>query len=501
MSNIGYAKFTVGDSYYVYDTTTNAIVRMPRAAWHMLEDYLQSGAAHAIRSHRNRFAPEQLQAGVRFLDTARTDRGMFQPFVQKDFRSLASREHVERAVSSHLGALGLNMTDACNQRCTYCVYSGAYSGERTHGSERMSWDVAKRCIDYYFAHASDEKSETITFYGGEPLLNWDVLSKCVEYVRETLQKRGCQLRIATNLTLLNDARLKFLIGYDVGLQVSIDGPVEVHDRARRFPDGRGTHTKVMSKLALIRETDAAYFKDFVSLACTIDKHDDPGTIVEYFTEDELLRELPVAFGALRESDIDGITVAPEVRDIHKDRLDRILAGYAREMALPHSPAYHKTMHNLLWSVFGQLAERRQSRCSAVVTPNTTCIPGAAHLFAASDGKLYTCEKFSILEYEIGHVDSGIDVDEALSLLGTYVAYCEDLCQECWAYRLCSQCFVHSIAGDRISKEQKKRSCEHTRRETLHALERFVYLWENEPEGVRGEPFSLHAAVRAARRIE
>ncbi len=41
----------------------------------------------------------------------------------------------------------LQVTQNCNLRCEYCVYSGDYQN-RTHSRKKMSFDVAKKAMDY-----------------------------------------------------------------------------------------------------------------------------------------------------------------------------------------------------------------------------------------------------------------------------------------------------------------------------------------------------------------
>jgi sulfatase maturation enzyme AslB (radical SAM superfamily) len=71
----------------------------------------------------------------------------------------------------------LDVTDACNLRCNYCVFSGAYDGFRSHGHTKMSREIAINAVDMYFDHIQEgalfnpSREPTIGFYGGEPLLN------------------------------------------------------------------------------------------------------------------------------------------------------------------------------------------------------------------------------------------------------------------------------------------------------------------------------------------
>ena len=41
----------------------------------------------------------------------------------------------------HMQYMTLQITQNCNLRCEYCIYSGAYDHQRTHSSKRMSLDT------------------------------------------------------------------------------------------------------------------------------------------------------------------------------------------------------------------------------------------------------------------------------------------------------------------------------------------------------------------------
>lgn len=86
--------------------------------------------------------------------------------------------------------LMLEATSACNFRCKYCTYSEHYDRTRLHGSEMMSFYVAKKAIDYYFENfksvlnRNPQRKPIINFYGGEPLLNFELIEKCVTYIKK-----------------------------------------------------------------------------------------------------------------------------------------------------------------------------------------------------------------------------------------------------------------------------------------------------------------------------
>ena len=45
----------------------------------------------------------------------------------------------------------------------------------------MSWDVAKRAIDFFAEHSTFTDKVQIGFYGGEPMLDIELIKQSVHY--------------------------------------------------------------------------------------------------------------------------------------------------------------------------------------------------------------------------------------------------------------------------------------------------------------------------------
>jgi uncharacterized protein len=146
------------------------------------------------------------------------------------------------------------VTKDCNFRCRYCYMVG-----KDHSS-RMSFDVAKRAIDYLLEHRDviPQLHGTVEFIGGEPLLEIDLIEKVVDHTLLRAYEldhpwfENAIFGMSTNGVLYNDPRFQRLLDrypnrFDVGM--TIDGPAHVHDRERLFPDGRGTHAHVVRNIA------------------------------------------------------------------------------------------------------------------------------------------------------------------------------------------------------------------------------------------------------------
>ncbi len=125
-----------------------------------------------------------------------------------------------------------HLTENCNLWCRHC-----YQGER--GMEELSLAQIKNVI----REVSDmisvwsetyglSFSRSMNITGGEPFLRPDLLPILAE-----VSRRGFEIFLLTNGTLVNGERARQLADLDVrGVQVSIEGPEDVHDEIR----GRGS---------------------------------------------------------------------------------------------------------------------------------------------------------------------------------------------------------------------------------------------------------------------
>ena len=163
--------------YYVYDRHTNSVVTLDREEFEELQ---------AVE--KGEMTPEQSAVIARYQKE-----GLFVPNVVKGLIHRSQRR---------LGQLILQVTQQCNLRCSYCTYSGIYEGNRTHSSNWMSFETAKKAIDFFFDHNIDSAKVPVGFYGGEPLLAFDLIVQCIEYIEDKIEGREIQFGLTTNGTLL-----------------------------------------------------------------------------------------------------------------------------------------------------------------------------------------------------------------------------------------------------------------------------------------------------------
>lgn len=129
------------------------------------------------------------------------------------------------------------VTLRCNHKCVYC-HSSAVKTDRKDVD--MSSETARAALGMIFK--SPSRGIVIEFQGGEPLLNWPVVRLVIEEARARNRqaKKKLALALVSNLSLMDEEKLSFLLDHEVSLCTSLDGPQDLHDKNRVFLGG-GSH--------------------------------------------------------------------------------------------------------------------------------------------------------------------------------------------------------------------------------------------------------------------
>jgi len=129
-------------------------------------------------------------------------------------------------------------TYACNFGCGYC-----YQDEYDAGSGVVSLQ-AVAAFFAYVDRAFAGRRKYITLFGGEPLLRTPALLRALERFVDEANARQLELAVVTNGYFLAES-LPLLQRASVReVQVTLDGPPEVHDRRRPLKGGAPTFERI-----------------------------------------------------------------------------------------------------------------------------------------------------------------------------------------------------------------------------------------------------------------
>lgn len=122
----------------------------------------------------------------------------------------------------------------CPHKCRYCHAAVA---PMTAKNLDMTRDTAKKVVDTIFYSSSPNL--TIEFQGGESLANWEIVQFIVEYSTMKAQalQKSLTFALVSNLTLMDEDKLTWLLDHGVEICTSLDGDKKTHNWQRTWADG------------------------------------------------------------------------------------------------------------------------------------------------------------------------------------------------------------------------------------------------------------------------
>ena len=139
-------------------------------------------------------------------------------------------------------ALTLFPTSDCNLRCVYCY------GEAGRVKKDLKPKVAKAGIDFIIKNAikTNTNGVMLGFHGGgEPTVKWKFVVDSENYFRNKSSSHNLKSNVSlvTN-GILSKNKLRWIIKNIDSVQLSFDGPKDIHDEQRPFSSGKGSFDKV-----------------------------------------------------------------------------------------------------------------------------------------------------------------------------------------------------------------------------------------------------------------
>lgn len=149
------------------------------------------------------------------------------------------------------------VTKDCQLACKYCYLVGKNT------TERMSWEVAKKAIDYILANESEffEDSVIWDFIGGEPFLEIDLIDRICDYLKTEMFRlnhhwfNSYRFSISTNGLNYHTEKVQRFIEKNkthLSIGITIDGTQEKHDLNRVWKgiDQQGSYVDVVKNIPL-----------------------------------------------------------------------------------------------------------------------------------------------------------------------------------------------------------------------------------------------------------
>lgn len=151
-----------------------------------------------------------------------------------------------------LSILFKTVSTDCNLDCSYCYYRESAEGTRVR--RRIGRGMLEALLPQYMEYIADVGQAGFAWQGGEPTLVGLEFFRWVVDLGDRHARPGTVISNAlqTNGVLLDDAWGSFLRQYNFLVGISVDGPAEVHDIARKDRGGHGSFRRVMAGVDVLR---------------------------------------------------------------------------------------------------------------------------------------------------------------------------------------------------------------------------------------------------------
>jgi len=125
------------------------------------------------------------------------------------------------------------ITLRCNHKCKYCHAAVAPMSAKEFD---MSKETARKVVDTILH--TNSPSLTIEFQWWEALVNYEVVQFVVEYARDMANHldKTLTFSLVSNLTLMTEDKLKWLLDNEVDICTSLDGNEMIHNHSRSWFD-------------------------------------------------------------------------------------------------------------------------------------------------------------------------------------------------------------------------------------------------------------------------
>ena len=181
---------------------------------------------------------------------------------------LLAQQYQRHAASFDASTLNLAIcpTLGCNFRCPYCFESSQQD------KTVMTSETADQLINWVKGF-QNIPALTVHWYGGEPLLAFDEICHLTRKL-QTLDFKYEKNGIVTNGYLLDKDKIAELNNLNIDyLQITLDGPREVHDRRRMLSGGGPTFDRILKNIATLMDSDYA---GYCIIRVNIDKSNSEG---------------------------------------------------------------------------------------------------------------------------------------------------------------------------------------------------------------------------------
>lgn len=329
----------------------------------------------------------------------------------------------------------------CNLDCAYCYYLEKEKMYPGTSNFRMSEETLEVFTRKYI-HEQPGPEVTFVWQGGEPaLLGLDYYKTALRFQKKYGSGKQIHNSFQTNGVLLNDEWCQFFRENNFLIGISIDGPEKLHDAYRLNKGGKGTFSKVVRGIELLKKHKV----DFNTLTVVNDINSEKPLEVYHF-----LKQIGSGF-------IQFIPIIEYISADHSpEKLSLVLPEHKTKKEAELAPWSVRPLKfgKFLSAIFDEWVKKDVGRYFVQIfdatLANEAGVPAGICVFnercgdalaIEHNGDIYSCDHFVYPEYKLGNINTS--TLKKMLLLPEQQKFGDDKydtlplqCKQCDVYKYC-----------------------------------------------------------------
>lgn len=367
---------------------------------------------------------------------------------------------------------------SCNLKCKYCFAEAGFNYKED--VKKMSEQQIENIYDFLLSCEEFKESDKFRLdfvSGGEPLLNFDLIKSAKSIGDRAFNEHGKSLDIwlCTNGILLDEEKTKYLNEHNIGIGVSLDGPQEINDMCRNYPNNQSSYAHVVNSIEKVinNKTYNRYFRDIWVL--TVITAQTP-SLVDILIHHKRLGINNVQMKIVRSTQDREYALTIENAN-HFISLYSELVEFIIEKIENDDISYLKMLLNGN-DCLGKIIIRLILRDAAVYR----CMAGRNKISFTANGDIYPCDSFVGNElFRLGNISDGFD-HEKIDEFYNQLVFKRDSCKNCWANIICGgDCYYNSYLKNLNIQQPDEAFCIVNQKLCLMAIRLVAYISFEKPD--------------------
>jgi uncharacterized protein len=182
----------------------------------------------------------------------------------------------------------LKISSICNINCAYCYMYNLSDGSHVNQPKKMSEKTIDCTFDWIgnYLNITDVASFHVSLHGGEPLIaGKNLINYILNRRNQVMNELGKEISMSlvSNGLLLDDEWLEMFSVNRIGLTISLDGPLNYHDKSRLKFNGAGTHSEVERNVKWLLSSPKGQ-SCFNGVLCVVHPEMNGTQLMQYFTD-------------------------------------------------------------------------------------------------------------------------------------------------------------------------------------------------------------------------